>query len=71
MSQEIARVVPSIDNNDCFLNSIRNIEPKQEGVPMEGEGAYDLWREDNNVQSMCMIDNARILRSEDPFKVSL
>ena len=33
-------------------------------------GLDDLWRQDNNIQSVCMIDNNRITRNEDPFKVS-
>jgi len=32
-------------------------------------GLDDLWRQDGNIQSMCMFDN-RILRNDDPFRIS-
>ena len=55
-----------------FLESIPNVEPnKGNGGGADYEmGLDDLWRQDNNIQSVCMIDNNRITRNEDPFKVS-
>ena len=61
----------SKSNRDDFLRDIR--EESRQGVSLDGGDLddFNLWKSDQNVQSMNMIERNKYQPEEDPFRVSM